>query len=127
MNYFRYAKNLVPEEVKVTPKKDWKLKMSHFTITKDYWAFRNCKDSDDDNGPTVGVMDDSGRIFMVDDRVILRADGDGYIARSIIEEGEGTIMKFHINGRVYAVVQMDNGERGDVLLERIWKKISNED
>ena len=127
MDYFRYAKKpLIPEEVKVNSKNDRKMELSHFTIKKDYWAIRDTSKNSgrgDSNGPTVGVMDDGGKVFMVDDRVILKADGEGYIARSIIEEGEGTIVRFHINGRVYAVVQMDNGEVGDVALERIWKKI----
>lgn len=119
MNYFRYQeKTVIPEKFRkaVKPLKGRKLKMSHFTITKDFYAFRN------EDGRTVGIMENTGRILMVGDKVEIKADGDGYIGPSIADEGIGKIVKFRINGDVRPVVQMNNGEYGPVTLDHVWKK-----
>ena len=119
MNYFRYHdKTVVPERLKKAVKslKGQKLKMSHFTVTRDFYAFRNEADK------TVGIMENTGRILMIGDEIEVKADGDGYIGPSIIEEGVGRIVKFRINGDVRVVVQMRNGEYGPVTLDHIWKE-----
>ena len=94
-------------------------RLEPFTISKHYSAIRSA------DGRTIGVIEDE-KMFLIGDRVELRADSDGYIAPSILEEGMGVITKIRINGTVRFGIQMDNGEFGYATTRHIWKKYSSE-
>ena len=126
MEYFRYSKRepLVREIMKAKKKRrlcdeEPKYELESFTLPKHYSAIR-----DKETGRTIGIIEDE-KMFLIGDRVQLRADGDGFIAPSILEEGEGVITKVRLNGAVHYGVQMNNGEFGYTTSRYIWKKLDD--
>ena len=94
--------------------------LESFVMPKQYSAIRDRK-----TGRTVGIIEDE-TMFLLGDRVELRADSDGFIAPGILQEGEGVITKVRLNGAVRYGIQMDNGEFGYITSRYIWKKLDDE-
>ena len=128
MEYFRYAKHkssvreMIKEKKKTSPEgKEPVFEIEPFVVHKRYSLIRSCS-----SGRTVGIIEDK-RMFLIGDRVELRADGDGFIAPGITEEGEGFISRVRLNGTVSYGIKMDSGEFGYVTSRNIWKNTSESD
>ena len=125
MDYFRYAKRepIVEEMLKSKKRgihaKESAFELETFSMPKYYSAIRSRE-----TGRTIGIIEDDN-MFLIGDRVELKADSSGFIAQSILEEGTGVITRVRLNGTVRYGVQMDNGEFGYVTSRRIWRKISD--
>ena len=91
------------------------VEFDQFSIKTQYTAIRV-------EGRTVGIVE-KDRIFLLGDRVEIRADARGFISPDNLQEGVGTIEKIRINGNVRFGVRMDSGEFGYVTTYYIWKVI----
>ena len=116
MEYFRYAKykssvrEMIKEKKKMSPEdKEPVFEIEPFVVHRRYSLIRSCS-----SGRTVGIIEDK-RMFLIGDRVELRADGDGFISR------------VRLNGTVSYGIKMDSGEFGYVTSRNIWKNTSESD